>query len=72
MLNGIIFGPEKVKTFLWLAMHDRLLTNKERMYRRLSSHDCRGKCQSRENTLHVLKDCPAVVHIWTSLVNQQD
>ena len=65
-------GPERVKTFLLLAMHDRLLTNGERMYRRLSSHDRCSKCHSREDTLHVLRDCPVAVHIWTSLVHQQD
>ena len=66
------WGPERVKTFLWLAMHHRLLTNGERMYRRLSSHDCCSKCQSREDTLHVLTDWPIALHIWNSLVHQQD
>ena len=48
-----------VKLFLWLAMHDKLLTNTERVRRRLTDNDICEKCHNEiESTLHVLRDCP--------------
>ena len=66
-------GPERVKVFLWLAMHDRLLTNVERVRRRLTYTDICEKCHlENENTIHVLRDCPFATWIWMNKVKQVD
>ena len=64
-------GPERVKTFLWLAMHDRLLTNVERVRRQITDIDMCEKCfLEKENTIHVLRDCPFATWIWMNKVKQ--
>ena len=66
-------GLDQVKMFLWLAMHDKLLTNVERVRHRLIDNDICEKCQQeKESTLHVLRDCPFATWIWPKVVQQDD
>ena len=66
-------GPKRVKMFLWLAIHDTLLTNVERVRRRLTDNDICEKChQEKEITLHMLPDCPFASWIWSNMVQRVD
>ena len=61
------------QTFLWLAMHDKLLTNAERVSRGLSNSSTCAKCNlEEESTIHVLRDCPFASWIWMNLLDQAD
>jgi len=54
---------------MWMAAHERLLTN----YRRSkwgvgASPICSGCDKDDETTIHVLRDCPLAAKIWIKLV----
>lgn len=67
LLKGKI--PPKLKHFFWLARQDRLLTNKMRLTRHLTT-DC--SCKSCgfpvENCLHILRDCLMARPVWEQLI----
>ncbi|KAF7844979.1 putative ribonuclease H protein At1g65750 family [Senna tora] len=51
-------GMEKVRSFLWLCGHDRLLTNVARMWRGIADTDTCARCNcAAEDLLHTLRDC---------------
>lgn len=62
-------GLPKTKYFLWLARQDRLLTNKVRITRQITTD---GRCHAcsfdMEDGLHVLRDCPAARDICLALI----
>ncbi|GAU10179.1 hypothetical protein TSUD_416550 [Trifolium subterraneum] len=47
--------PERIRSFMWMAMHNRLLTNSLK----------------KETTIHVLRDCPKAVEVWTQVIPAQ-
>ncbi|GAU42748.1 hypothetical protein TSUD_77850 [Trifolium subterraneum] len=62
-------GPHRIQTFMWMAAHERLLTN----YRRSKwgvgvSPLCSACDKDNETTIHVLRDCPLATQIWIRLV----
>ncbi|CAN1161396.1 Putative ribonuclease H protein At1g65750, partial [Linum perenne] len=58
-------GPNRVRFFLWLAAHNRLLTNSERTRRHLTLDDACGRCRNnKEDLLHVLRDCQIAKSTW--------
>ncbi|CAN1799141.1 Putative ribonuclease H protein At1g65750 [Linum perenne] len=61
-------GPQRIRQFLWLVAHNRLLTNSERHRRHLAEI---GSCQvcpgHEESVLHVLRDCPLASATWELL-----
>ncbi|CAN1796887.1 Putative ribonuclease H protein At1g65750 [Linum perenne] len=61
-------GPQRIRQFLWLVAHNRLLTNSERHRRHLAEV---GACQVcpglEESVLHVLRDCPLASATWELL-----
>ncbi|KAF7842172.1 putative non-LTR retroelement reverse transcriptase [Senna tora] len=62
-------APQRVRSFMWLCTHGRLLTNAERMKRQISEQaDCDQCGDAVEDTLHVLRDCLKVKEIWMRLV----
>lgn len=67
-----LVGPERVRLFLWLVIHQVIMTNVERQRRHLCSsglcHVCKG---GDETILHILRDSPAMEGIWTRLVPQR-
>ncbi|CAN1786346.1 Putative ribonuclease H protein At1g65750 [Linum perenne] len=66
-------GPNRVRFFLWLAVHNRLLTNSERLRRHLCSNEICGRYRAGpEDTLHVLRDCPFAKSIWQALIPAND
>ncbi|KAK4258548.1 hypothetical protein QN277_004989 [Acacia crassicarpa] len=64
-----IKAPERCKIFLWLVLHNRLLTNVSRCKRGLSED---GRCPvckvDLETLLHVLRDCPGTHELWRQIV----
>ncbi|CAN1792677.1 Putative ribonuclease H protein At1g65750 [Linum perenne] len=58
-------GPNKIKHFLWLATHNRLLTNVERNRRHLTNQVICPRCSVQNESLsHVLFDCPFALQVW--------
>ncbi|KAK9015627.1 hypothetical protein V6N11_006726 [Hibiscus sabdariffa] len=50
---------QRVRVFLWLVLHQRIMTNVERKRRHLAISDVCASCQSEAETIiHVLRDCP--------------
>lgn len=64
---------QRIRAFLWLVCHDRLLGNENRVKRRLSDD---SKCyicnHPSESVLHILRDCPAARSIWRKVGGPAD
>ncbi|RYR22588.1 hypothetical protein Ahy_B03g067891 [Arachis hypogaea] len=61
-------GTERIKSFLWLAAHNVLLTNVERRRRHMSNSAQCSICNATdEDILHVLRDCPFAKAVWIFL-----
>lgn len=56
--------PERVKSFVWLMKHDRLLTNLNKSKRGLGTAACSLCGHANESTLHAFRDCPRVMEVW--------
>jgi ribonuclease HI len=64
--------PERVKTFIWMMLHGRLLTNSLKSKMRLC-HAMSAFCGDvEENILHVLRDCPRAMEIWSCVIATND
>ncbi|CAN1725728.1 Putative ribonuclease H protein At1g65750 [Linum perenne] len=62
-------GLSRVRHFLWLVAHDRILTNAERRRRHMAAVDDCQRCRSyTEDTLHVIRDCQVAREVWTTLL----
>lgn len=62
-------GPQRVRTFLWLGYHERILTNVERARRHLSaSNNCRVCNGGTETILHALRNFPGAHYVWSKLI----
>ncbi|CAN1163124.1 Putative ribonuclease H protein At1g65750 [Linum perenne] len=58
-------GPAKIKHFLWLASHGKLMTNAERRKRHITVDVVCPVCQSNcEDTEHVLRRCSFAHLVW--------
>ncbi|CAN1192303.1 Putative ribonuclease H protein At1g65750 [Linum perenne] len=58
-------GPNRIKHFLWLATHKRLLTNEERSRRHLTNQVVCSRCSLHtESISHVLLDCQFASQVW--------
>lgn len=56
---------QRVRAFMWLVCHDRLLGNANRFKRKLTDDPKCFVCgDSVESTLHILRDCPAARSVW--------
>ncbi|CAN1126705.1 Putative ribonuclease H protein At1g65750 [Linum perenne] len=61
-------GPQRIRQFLWLVAHNRLLTNSEPHRRHLAEIGSCQVCQGQEESvLHVLRDCPLASATWELL-----
>ncbi|KAA3472034.1 non-LTR retrotransposon transposase [Gossypium australe] len=61
--------PERIRTFLWLVLHGRLMTNERRTRLGLAQTAQCERCSSHsEDMLHLLRDCPHSKNLWLSLV----
>ncbi|CAN0857782.1 Putative ribonuclease H protein At1g65750 [Linum grandiflorum] len=64
-------GPNKIRHFLWLASHNRLLTNEERGRRHLTNQVLCSFCSSSiECCLHILRDCVFARNFWGKILPQ--
>ena len=65
---GLVWGApvqQRVRAFLWLCCHDRIMSNYNRFKRRLVDDPKCFICGARaETTLHLLRDCPAARCVW--------
>ncbi|KAL2941999.1 hypothetical protein RDABS01_030349 [Bienertia sinuspersici] len=58
--------------FIWLAMHNRLLCNENRMKRHLTDDSSCGLCNHEtESILHMLRDCEHAKVIWNKVCHQR-
>ncbi|CAN1195124.1 Putative ribonuclease H protein At1g65750 [Linum perenne] len=58
-------GPCRIKFFLWLAIHERLLTNSERVRRHLAQSAACSRCGDHlESVSHALRDCSSAASVW--------
>jgi ribonuclease HI len=67
--------PERVRTFIWMVMHNKLLTNSLKSKMGLSHSMCFYCRVVEETTLHVLRDCTLAKEIWyqvVPIVNRSD
>lgn len=63
---------QRVKSFLWVLDHDKLLTNYERWRRRIADNsDCQQSASQREDVLHAIRDCPGAGEVWDLNLPQQ-
>ncbi|CAN1146990.1 Putative ribonuclease H protein At1g65750 [Linum perenne] len=59
-------GPQRVRQFLWTAVHNRLLTNTERQRRHLTNSTYCGLCVDIPESLdHILRHCPLAEQVWS-------
>ncbi|CAN1142660.1 Putative ribonuclease H protein At1g65750 [Linum perenne] len=58
-------GPNRVKHFIWLAAHERILTNSERCRRHIAQDSTCYRCPNIcEDLLHVCRDCNLAKEVW--------
>ena len=63
-----INAPQRLKTFIWVVMHDALPTNHARFRRGFTSQDaCILRDNSLEATLRALCDCTYMKHLWKGI-----
>ncbi|KAF7833342.1 non-LTR retroelement reverse transcriptase-like [Senna tora] len=63
-------GSERIRYFLWLCAHDRLMTNEVRKKRNLTENDTCSRCRKgSESLIHMLRDCEKVRTVWMRLIN---
>lgn len=64
-------GSQRIRIFLWLLVHTRLLTNELKTSRNMGRNSYCPRCESSvETTLHVLRDCLVIRNIWVDLIPQ--
>ncbi|XP_031105595.1 uncharacterized protein LOC116010359 [Ipomoea triloba] len=61
--------PNRIKLFLWLTRHERIMTNSLRATKGMTEDTNCWLCRDEEeNTEHVLRKCPAADAIWSRLL----
>jgi hypothetical protein len=61
---------ERVRSFVWLMLHERLLTNLRKSSMGLGHAMCRFCGDTVENELHAIRDCPVVMPLWLNTVEE--
>jgi hypothetical protein len=62
---------ERTKYFMWIALHDRLLTNAIKARMGLVHGMCDHCREFEETSLHVLRNCIIAKNVWMMVVPQQ-
>ncbi|CAN1795223.1 Putative ribonuclease H protein At1g65750 [Linum perenne] len=66
-------GPNRIKHFLWLVSHKRILTNAERFQRHMGNSGLCPCCSNEEESiLHTLRDCCRAKDVWNRLIPRRD
>ena len=60
--------PERVRHFIWIMCHGRLLTNYNKHRMELDSVMCEFCGNTIETILHLMRDCPLVMPMWLIVV----
>jgi ribonuclease HI len=60
--------PERVKTFMWLVLHNRILTNELKSRMGLGHSMCTHCVNIEETVIHVLRDCPIAMEFWNNAI----
>jgi hypothetical protein len=63
--------PERVRSFMWQPMHNRLITNSLKRKMGLCHAMCVYCGDVEETTLHVLRDCQKAKELWYQLIPGQ-
>jgi hypothetical protein len=61
--------PKRVRAFVWIVKHNRLLTNERKHRMGLGSDICDFCRVSKDTTLHALRDRVLVRPLWLSVVD---
>lgn len=62
-------GIERTRLFLWLAYKGKLLTNTERVRRKMAAEDTCSICQTQSETIdHVLRHCTPAAQCWRNIL----
>ncbi|GLT41442.1 hypothetical protein SLA2020_155080 [Shorea laevis] len=65
-------APPKTKTFLWLVLHNKVLTNASRMEKGMTIDDKCPRCQNGgEDVLHLVRDCASSHQIWSRWLSEE-
>lgn len=60
---------ERLKLFLWLLAHEKIMTNSKRWRRKLAQSPlCERFWQEDESAVHVIRDCRQAREVWTRLI----
>lgn len=59
---------ERVKVFIWLLNHDRIMTNYRNSLCGIGDAACQLYGDACETKTHVLRDCPIMKKTWDKLV----
>ncbi|CAN1126735.1 Putative ribonuclease H protein At1g65750, partial [Linum perenne] len=63
-------GPQRVRQFLWVAIHKRLMTNVERRRRHITNNAECGLCVNEEESMdHILRGCTLSRQVWCSTLS---
>ncbi|XP_065859834.1 uncharacterized protein [Euphorbia lathyris] len=61
--------PYRIRSFLWLGVKDRLLTNSDRHRRHLADSGACSRCRGHIETLcHALRDCSKSKEVWKKVL----
>lgn len=60
---------QRIKVFIWIMAHGKIMTNNERWRRRLTdSVECSRCSQGEESVLHATRECQWARKVWDFLV----
>lgn len=63
-------GTQRNRTFMWLCVRDKILTNTQRKKRNLTSGALCPICRAKDKSvLHAIRDCSVRVDLWKIIVN---
>lgn len=63
-----LYLPPKIKTFIWLIGHDKILTNVQRERRNLTTDPNCHRCRFLPKTMeHMFKECQHAQQAWNSI-----
>lgn len=70
---GNFRGPRRVRIFVWLAAHDKLLTNDNRARRHLTVDSACSECgHPVEDMDHILRKCHPAIGLWSQRVKMDE
>ncbi|CAL1393636.1 unnamed protein product [Linum trigynum] len=59
-------APERIRSFMWLVLLGKLVTNEERFHRKLALNPFCMRCNgSPETIVHILRDCSPAAFFWS-------